>query len=408
MMNRKQISKILHDTAFIHTSGTPEEKKVADYLQEACKQLGVTVHEETFPVRLTNMSEASLMADGKALPCKGYKLCGSGSIKAPFCYMPNDDRASLSSIKGKIVLIDKGVSYFNYHDLLKYGAVGFITYDGDVNYADNDIDFKELRPHVCLGEKLLGVNVNAKTAARLVAMNPASVEITIQQEEYEGESLNVVAEIPGQTDEWIVLTAHMDTTPLSVGSYDNMTGCIGLLGIMEKLKAEALHYSLRFVFCGSEERGLLGSKAYVAAHEGELEKVQLNINLDMIGTTMGKFIACVSAEDKLVHYLEYLACETGWGLNARQGVYSSDSTPFADKGVPALSFARITGPHQGTIHNRYDTAALVSEAQMQKDIDFIALFTARMACARCIPVARQIPDKVRDELDKYLFRKRGD
>ena len=42
------------------------------------------------------------------------------------------------------------------------------------------------------------------------------------------------------------------------------------------------------MFCGSEERGLLGSKAYVRDHEAELEKIVLIINLDMIGTYMGK------------------------------------------------------------------------------------------------------------------------
>ena len=34
------------------------------------------------------------------------------------------------------------------------------------------------------------------------------------------------------------------------------------------------------LWCGSEERGLLGSKAYVAAHEEDLKKTVLNINLD--------------------------------------------------------------------------------------------------------------------------------
>ena len=67
----------------------------------------------------------------------------------------------------------------------------------------------------------------------------------------------------GTKEEWIVLTAHYDTTSLSHGAYDNMSGCAGLLGIMEYMKDKERNYGLRFVFCGSEERGLLGSKAYV-------------------------------------------------------------------------------------------------------------------------------------------------
>lgn len=186
-----------------------------------------------------------------------------------------------------------------------------------------------------------------------------------------------------------------------------MTGCVGLLQVMEALVSSAPHrYGLRFVFCGSEERGLLGSKAYVADHEAELSKIVLNINLDMIGSYMGKFIACCSAEEALVSYIDYMAAEVSWGISARQGVYSSDSTPFADKGVPAVSFARLAPPSQATIHNRYDTMALVSMEQQQADGAFIAEFTRRMADAAVCPVKREIPDKVREDLDIYLNRRR--
>ena len=86
--------------------------------------------------------------------------------------------------------------------------------------------------------------------------------------------------------------------------------------LIAQLKDKELNYGLRFVFCGSEERGLLGSKAYVRDHESELEKAALNINLDMIGTYLGKFIACISAEDKLAHYISYMAAEVGFPVEA--------------------------------------------------------------------------------------------
>ena len=147
------------------------------------------------------------------------------------------------------------------------------------------------------------------------------IRLEIWQKEYDGESHNVIAELPGKREEWIVLSAHYDTTSLSHGAYDNMSGCAGLLGIMEQMKGKELNYGLRFVFCGSEERGLLGAKAYVRDHEKELRQIVLNINLDMIGTYMGKFIACVSAEEKLTHYISYMAAEVGFPIAAENGVY---------------------------------------------------------------------------------------
>lgn len=406
-MNITKIRQILKDTDFIHTGGSDEELRVAEYLKARCEELGVPAALESFAVEMADVHSAALTCDGRQIPCKGYKCCGSGTVEAPVYYMPNTDPGSLAGVAGKIVLLDTGVSHFLYQDMVKNGAVGFITYDGNVHYRDRDIDHKELRQYVSLGKKILGVNINAKDAFALVSGGVKTARITVEQTEYQGQSRNVVAQIPGRTEEWIVLSAHYDTTPLSHGAYDNMSGCIGLLNILEALAKKAPHrYGLRFVFCGSEERGLLGSKAYVQAHEAELEQVALNINLDMIGTVMGKFIACVSGEEALVSYLRYLSAETGWGLAARQGVYSSDSTPFADKGVPALSFARIAGANQATIHNRYDTMALLSPEQLRRDSAFIAEFTRRMADAAVCPVKREIPEAVKKELDIYLNRKR--
>ncbi len=299
------------------------------------------------------------------------------------------------------------VAIRTYRQVVRAGARGLLLRYGDLKDQEKNIDQRELRAAVA-GEskKLLCAMVHASTAVELVKKGVRHVRMTIEQREYEGCSHNVIAEIPGKRDEYITLTAHYDTTFLSHGAYDNMSGCAGLLGVMEALKDAHLNYGLRFVFCGSEERGLLGSKAYVRDHADDLEKTALNINLDMIGTYMGKFISRVSAEEKLAHYLEYMAAETGFPLEAKTGVYSSDSTPFADEGVPALSFARMAGGQVAPIHCPLDTMAVMSMDQMLRDIAFITAFTKRMADAALCPVSREIPDNVKKELDEYLYRKR--
>ena len=406
-MDLKTIRAILHDLSYSRTGGSEEELRAAEYLRDRCEALGAQTRLESFEVPMGEVRSASLTADGRKIPCRGYRLAGSGTVEAPFLYLPNTDAASIAAAKGHVVLLDTGVSYFVYQDLLSAGALGYITYDGNVRTPDRDIDQKELRPYVSLGKKLPGVNINAKDAFELVRRNTRSVRIELEGEERPGHSQNVVAELPGEGDEWIVLTAHYDSTPLSRGAYDNLSGCIGLLEILEAMaKKGPARRGLRFVFCGSEERGLLGSKAYVRQHETELEKIALNVNLDMIGSVMGKFIACCSAETALVDYLRYMGAELSFGIAPRQGVYSSDSTPFADQGVPAVSFARIAPPSQATIHNRYDTAAVLSPERLRSDGQFLTEFTRRMAAAAVCPVKREIPEKVRTELDEYLSRRR--
>ena len=405
-MDAKQIMKIFEDTAYVRMGGSEEERKAARYIQQKVGELGLNASIEAFDVDMADMQEAVFLADGVEIPCKGYLCAGSGEVEAPFYYLRNTDKYSLSQCRGKIVLVDGYLGYWVYQDLLENGAVGFVTYDGNANYTDFDIDQRELRSYVHMGRKIPGVNINAKSAIELIRKGVSTAKIVLKQEESVGKSHNVILDLPGEIPEYIALTAHYDSTSLSQGAYDNMSGSVGLLGIAEHFAKHSHRYGLRFLWCGSEERGLLGSKAYCAREEN-LKDCVLNINLDMIGCIMGKFISCVTAEEKLCHYISYLGSELGFGIKVEQDVYSSDSTPFADKGIPAVSFARIAPNNTATIHNSYDTLALMKGEQMAEDIAFITAFTGRMANARHCPVAREMPENMKDKLDIYLCRKRA-
>jgi len=405
-MKAELIERIFADTAYVRMGGSDEELRTANYLVQVSKELGLDARIEDFEVDMATIQQATLTVDGKEIACRGYLCAGSGEIEAPLYYLTDSDKYSLSLCRGKIVMIDGYLGAWRYRDMLDNGAVGFITYDGNVNYVDRDIDQRELRSYVSNGDKIPGVNINAKDAVDIINGNAKTAKIVLKQDEYKGTSRNVIVDLAGDIPEQIIFTAHYDTTSLSQGAYDNMSGCVGLMGMAEYFSKNPHRYSLRFIFCGSEERGLLGSKAYCAAYEDELKNVALVINLDMIGCIMGKFIACATCENALVNYITYLGLEQGFQVKAYQDVYSSDSTPFADKGVPAVSFARVAGPNLAPIHNSYDTAAVMKTEHMQKDIDFITAFASRMANAVMCPVSREIPDNIKEKLDEYLLRKR--
>ena len=404
-MDAKQSMQIFADTAYVRTGGSPEELRAAGYLRDKVAQMGLTARIVPFEVPMARMEAAAFLADGQAVPCKGYLCAGSADVEAPFYYLRGTDPYSLSQCRGKIVMIDGYLGYWMYQDILENGGLGIVTYDGDANYPDRDIDQRELRAYVHKGNRIPCVNINAKDAIELIRRGVSTARITIHQEEYTGNSHNVILDLPGETEDTIVFTAHYDSTSLSQGAYDNMSGSVGLLAMAEYFAAHPHRASLRFLWCGSEERGLLGSKAYCADEEA-LKKIVLNINLDMVGCIMGRFIACVTAEEKLCGYISYLGDELGFGIQVEQDVYSSDSTPFADKGIPAVSFARIAPRNTATIHNSYDTLAVMKGEQMVEDIGFLLTFAERMANARRCPVAREMPDNMKEKLDIYLCRKR--
>lgn len=401
------IQKIFTDTAFVRVGGSPEELKAAEYIRDICASFGATATIEEFDVQMATMHTDTLTVDSVSIPCKGYLNAGSHEVEAPLYYLTGKDKYALEGCRGKIVLFDGYLGYWRYRDLLENGAVGIITYDGSVNYADRNIDRRELRAMVSEGvDKLPCVNIHAKDAVALIKQSAKTAKITLKQDEYVGKSRNVILDLPGESDEVIIFTAHYDSTSLSEGAYDNMSGSVGLLALAEYFTTHAHKRTLRFIWCGSEERGLLGSKAYCADHEDALPAIKLCINLDMIGCTMGYLIACCTAEEAAVSYISYLGRELGTLIDPYQEVYSSDSTPFADKGIPAISFARVSPREAATIHNSYDTAEIIKVENMETDIELITVFAKRMANAVFCPIRREIPDNVKEKIDEYLCRKR--
>ncbi|TFF97534.1 MAG: M28 family peptidase [Promethearchaeota archaeon] len=83
------------------------------------------------------------------------------------------------------------------------------------------------------------------------------------------------------------------TSTRSTGSIDNASGVSILIELAKNFKVNPLNnYDLIFVFCGSEEWGLKGSKNYVKRNYVKLNRKynlneSFNINLDMVGSYIG-------------------------------------------------------------------------------------------------------------------------
>ena len=168
-MDHTRIQKIFADTAYVHTGGSPEELKAAEYIRDVCASFGVTATIEEFDVQMATIQEEVLTVDGVEIPCKGYLNAGTHEIEAPLHYIAGKDKYVMEGCRGSIVLFDGYLGHWRYRELLDYQAAGFISYDGQMNYADRDIDRRELRATVAEGvAKIPGVNINVKDAVALM------------------------------------------------------------------------------------------------------------------------------------------------------------------------------------------------------------------------------------------------
>lgn len=406
-MNGKEEFELLNQLYFERISGTESEDKACWLLADELNKIGLETRIEAFDVVRNNVQKITFEVTQpyhKVYEATAYMGCVSTEgLSAELAYFESDTVVSRQNVEGKIALVNGYLNMKKFKALCEAKAVGFITFNGDIDQMENDLDPRELRPLLQEFGNMPGVNIRVHDAIELIEKQASHVNIIIEQDHFTTQSHNLICDLPGESHDWIVCTAHYDSVPNSKGAYDNATGAVCLYSMAKTLKDKNLKHNIRFIWCGSEERGLLGSKDYVAKHKDELDQIKLVVNIDMIGSILGHRIAVSTADMSLVHYIDYYAKMVGFPLESSQGVYSSDSTPFADAGVPSFSFARGS---EGTarIHCRFDVMEHLSPKMLVEDITFILGFVETMANAFVIPVVREIPENMKEELDKYLGR----
>lgn len=400
--------KLLEKLYFERIGGTDKELEACHIIQDELKQLGLESRIEPFDVVTNHVSKVSLEVlkpYQKTYEATAYMGCvNTQGLVGELCYFESDNAVSKKQVCGKIALVNGYLGMKTFKAITEAKAVGFITYNGNIDREENDLDPRELRESLQEFGNLPGVNIRVEDAMEMVAKGASEVRIVVEQTIEKVSSHNLICDITGESEDMIVCTAHYDSVPHSKGAYDNATGSVCLYGLAKELKDKKLAHNLRLIWCGSEERGLLGSKAYVAAHQDDMDQIKLCVNVDMVGSIMGRRIAVCTSDMSLVHYMDYFGKIKGFPIEVSQGVYSSDSTPFADNGVPAVSFARITSPGTGEIHSRYDVMEHLSESMLLQDTSFICEFVSEMANSFVIPIPKEIPDNMKEEIDKYYGR----
>ena len=400
---------------FVRTGGSKEELQAANLIKEEVAKLGGKAKLESFEVDSCNVKKAKLVIDGnKEIECAGSGYSGStpeGGVTGEFLYLSSVEALNMYSLKDKIILVNsKRVPHKFYVKAIKDKAKGIILTTGDVYKDSKDVDldpYINREPDYELG-KIPTVMIRMRDAELMLEHMPKTATLTLICEDSKATSHDVVAEIKGDVNpnEIITFTAHFDSVAFSKGAYDNGTGAITLLQLFNHFMDNKPNRTCKFIWCGSEEMGLLGSKAYVKKHKKEVEeKVVLNINIDMVAATIGHDIACVTGENDIVSYIRFVSKELGFPIRAYQGVYSSDSTPFADCGVPAISFARLSERGGATIHSHDDVIERLSEENYINTYNFIIQLVSRWINAFKFPIEKNMPDNMKEELDYYLLRK---
>lgn len=406
--------KLLQEIGFVRVGGTPEEAKAAEILRRAMPE-GVEPVTEEFSIDKWDIKTAKLEIlepEYHSYTVTGYGLSGSTppeGITADFFYAQQALPVNLIHTEGKIVLVNGRITEEMYRAMTDAKVAGFITFSGSVLDDEDKTDLEErnLRDWQIEMGKIPGVNMRVADAMEMIRKGAAKARLTLVQEEGSCPSHNLIAEIKGTEypDEAVIIGAHYDSVPFSPGVYDNGAGSVIIMELLHYFAANPPKRTLRFIWFGSEEKGLLGSKAYVQAHQEALKEAALMINVDMAGPILGDDRAIITADESLCHMVEYLSKEVGFPITVKQDVYSSDSTPFADSKVPAISFARFGAPGAAPGHDRNDILKHLDAGNLENTTSFVLTFTKRLVNSALFPVPREIPENMVEAVDKYLKKK---
>ncbi len=411
----KREMELLQKIGFTRIAGSEEEKKAAEILKAECEAIGVEASIESFEIEDATIEKAAfeiLEPFQQEYEVTGYKCAAETwdrGLTADFLYVENGTDVNLKDAAGKIVLVNGYLRVPLFKKLMEAKVAGIVTMEGTIKdkLDETDLSTRKLRRTLRAFGSVPMVNLRTKDAFDLVSRGACKARLVLKNTTVTKKSHNVIAEIAGteRPNEVISFGAHYDSVDFSKGVYDNGAGSVINMEILRYFKENPPKRTVKFMWYGSEEIGLEGSWAYVKAHKDELDKHVLMINVDVGGPVLGVDRITATAEEKVVSFLEYFTKIRGHSAQVKQGIYSSDSIPFADSGVPAVNFSRDGAPGAAYIHNRNDTLAFLSADMLAKTTSIVLDFSKAMVNAQVFPVEKKIPQNMVEDVEKYLYKK---
>ena len=317
------------------TSGTDLERKASEFLLEEFGDLGYEAAAQEFTWDSPAASLTVGLPDNQDLEANILSGTANGEASAQLAFVGLGKPADVpeEGLEGKIALVERGEITFGSKvaEVHNAGAVGAIIFNNVSGSFRGTLGERSQIPAISLSQ------ADGNHLKELLDQGE-TIEAAISIEDNAVPSRNVIAELPGTGDGVIVVGAHYDTVPDSIGASDNSSGTGTLLAVAEQLAGRSFPFTVRFIAFGSEETGLHGSEYYVDnLTADELEEIYLMINLDSVGSgtrlrLFGDRWAAKHVQETADR--EEIPLDTG----SRRGSGGSDHVNFRNAWVPIIYF----------------------------------------------------------------------
>lgn len=388
VISQISISRMMEDVRYlsegigVRIASSPEETLAAEYIARAFEKYGYEAEIQEFPyqnrvayvtmvgpevrkidVRIGGTRTNAPLTDSEGITGRIIE-CGYGGTGD----FPEE-------VAGNIALVRRGQETFQnmYNRARSAGATALLIQNSDWTIFSASVTGATI-PYATLnydtGELLRGddIVVNYKAFQYDTSRNVIATRKPNNKNRNTG---NVV-----------VFSAHYDSVPTAPGANDNASGTAGLLELARIFSSKPIDTEIRFLACGAEEVGLVGSRYYVSQLTPEERgSIIANYNMDMIATAgpdqSTLYINTLDGDNLVSRSAREAAERLGYGHLVRAPFHrgSSDHQAFFEGGIEAGNFIwrdPVTAALEPWYHQPYDTMEYMSEARFKIAMEIVA------------------------------------
>ena len=245
------------------------------------------------------------------------------------------------------------------------------------------------------------VGVSKEAGARLARrFEGEELTVAVDCEASDATSGNAVAEIGPDTDEFLVVSCHVDAHDLAEGAMDNGAGTATLIEVANALasREDELDTRVRFVGFGAEEVGLVGSSRFAADVDPDRVKAVVNVDSNVFGRTLTLdhhgFDALAAAGERVSDRFDH-PIALGEEL-----VPHSDHWPFVERGIPGYMISGETaGRDRGWGHTGADTLDKLESRNLREQAILLTELVVDLA-GDDVSTARKPTDEIASALER--------
>ena len=213
---------------------------------------------------------------------------------------------------------------------------------------------------------------------RALGRGDVEVKLQIDVQSYgKSQSGNVIAEIPGVTDEIVIIGAHLDSWDLGTGAVDDGAGIgitVGAAKLILDMNKKPKR-TIRIVMFGAEEVGLVGAIAYAKEHANELDRHVVGTESDFGAGKVWRFDTNF-AESKLYKAKEIhkVLEPLGIALGSNNASGGPDMGPLRMLGMPVVTLKQNGWDYFDLHHTPNDTFDKISADDIAQNVAAYAAF----------------------------------